>query len=131
MGGLAALMLASEHRVPNVDAVVLLSPVCDQIAYLVSYFGGAIRAAFGHAKGTAPSIIARSDPERQDPKSFSESRYWFWMSPDDTTVPPAQTASMVAIMSSAGVNVRYSPLDGNHGDLSRLSVGAVVTWLGT
>jgi pimeloyl-ACP methyl ester carboxylesterase len=129
MGGLDALMLTSEHRVPNVQAVLLLSPVCDQIAYLGSYFGGAIRAAFGHATGAAPPVIARSDPENQNPQSFRGSRYWFWMSPDDTTVPPAQTASMVAILKSAGVDVRYSPLTGNHGDLSNLSVGAVVSWL--
>jgi pimeloyl-ACP methyl ester carboxylesterase len=129
MGGLDALMLTSERRVPNLDAVVLLSPLCDQIAYLGSYFGGAIRAAFGHAKGAAPPVIARSDPERQDPRSFGGSRYWFWMSPDDTTVPPAQTASMVAILRSAGVAVRYSPLAGNHGDLSKLTTGAVVAWL--
>jgi pimeloyl-ACP methyl ester carboxylesterase len=129
MGGLDALMLTSERRVPNLDAVVLLSPVCDQIAYLRSYFGGAIRDAFGHAKGSAPPVIARSDPEKQDPQSFKGSRYWFWMSPDDTTVPPAQTASMVAILRSAGADVRYSPLDGNHGDLSELTPGAVVAWL--
>jgi pimeloyl-ACP methyl ester carboxylesterase len=129
MGGLDALMLTSEHRVPNVQAVVLLSPLCDQIAYLGSYFGGAIRAAFGHAKGPAPPVIARSDPERQNPRSFTGLRYWFWMSPDDTTVPPAQTASMVTILRSAGVDVRYSPLTGNHGDLSQLTVGAVVAWL--
>lgn len=129
MGGLGALMLASEHRVPSVDAVLLLSPVCDQISYLSSYFGGAIRAAFGHAKGSAPPVIAKSDPERQNPQTFRGARYWFWMSPDDTTVPPAQTASMVSILKTEGVNVRYSPLTGNHGDLSHLSVGAVVTWL--
>jgi pimeloyl-ACP methyl ester carboxylesterase len=129
MGGLDALMLASEHRVSGLQAVVLLSPVCDQIAYLSSYFGGAIRAAFGHAKGSAPPVIARSDPERQDPESFSGSRYWFWMSPDDTTVPPAQTASMVRILKSAGVDVRFSPLSGNHGNLSKLSPAAVVSWL--
>jgi hypothetical protein len=51
------------------------------------------------------------------------------MSPDDTTVPPAQTASMVRILQSAGVNVRYSPLSGNHGNLSKLSPAAVVSWL--
>jgi pimeloyl-ACP methyl ester carboxylesterase len=129
MGGLDALMLASERRVPDLAAVVLLSPVCDQIAYLGSYFGGAIRAAFGHAKGSAPPVIAKSDPEKQDPQSFRGSRYWFWMSPDDTTVPPAQTASMVSILKSAGADVRYSPLDGNHGDLSKLTVGPVVAWL--
>jgi pimeloyl-ACP methyl ester carboxylesterase len=129
MGGLDALMLTSERRVPNLEAVVLLSPVCDQIAYLQSYFGGAIRAAFGHAKGSAPPVIAKSDPEKQDPQSFRGPRYWFWMSPDDTTVPPAQTASMVAILRSAGADVRYSPLDGNHGDLSKLTTGAVVAWL--
>jgi pimeloyl-ACP methyl ester carboxylesterase len=129
MGGLDALMLASEHRVTGLQAVVLLSPVCDQIAYLSSDFEGAIRAAFGHAKGSAPPVIARSDPERQDPQSFSDSRYWFWMSPDDTTVPPVQTASMVRILKSAGVDVRYSPLSGNHGNLSKLSPAAVVSWL--
>jgi hypothetical protein len=129
MGGLDALMLASDHQVPRPQAVVLLSPVCDQIAYLGSYFGGAIRAAFGHATGPAPSVIAQSDPERQNPQSFTGSRYWFWMSPDDTTVPPAQTASMVAILKATGVNVRYSPLSGNHGDLSQLSPAAVVSWL--
>jgi pimeloyl-ACP methyl ester carboxylesterase len=129
MGGLAPLMLASEHRVPNVDAVLLLSPVCDQIGYLGSYFGGAIRAAFGHAKGSAPPVIARSDPEKQNPQTFLGPRYWFWMSPADTTVPPSQTAGMVAFLKSAGVDVRYSPLTGNHGDLSHLSVGAVVAWL--
>jgi pimeloyl-ACP methyl ester carboxylesterase len=130
MGGLDALMLASQHRVPGLQAVLLLSPVCDQIAYLSSYFGGSIRAAFGHAKGSAPPVIARSDPERQDPQSFTGSRYWFWMSPDDTTVPPAQTASMVGILKSAGADVRYSPLSGNHGDLTQLSPAAVVAWLG-
>jgi dipeptidyl aminopeptidase/acylaminoacyl peptidase len=129
MGGLDTLLLASEHRVSGLQAVLLLSPVCDQIAYLSSYFGGAIRAAFGHAKGSAPPVIARSDPERQNPVSFSGPRYWFWMSPDDTTVPPAQTASMVRILKSAGVDVRYSPLSGNHGDLSKLSLAAVVSWL--
>jgi hypothetical protein len=36
---------------------------------------------------------------------------------------------MVAILKSAGVDVRYSPLNGNHGDLSQLSTGAVVAWL--
>jgi pimeloyl-ACP methyl ester carboxylesterase len=129
MGGLDALMLASEHRAPHLQAVLLLSPVCDQIAYLGSYFGGSIRAAFGHATGSAPPVIARSDPERQDPQSFSGVRYWFWMSPDDTTVPPAQTASMVGILKRAGVGVRYSPLSGNHGDLSQLPPAVVVSWL--
>ena len=129
MGGLDALMLASEHLVPGLKAVVLLSPVCDQVAYLSSYFGGSIRAAYGHAKGGAPPVIARSDPERQNPQSFASSRYWFWMSPDDTTVPPAQTASMVAILRSVGANVRYSPLSGNHGDLSQLPPASVVSWL--
>jgi hypothetical protein len=108
---------------------VLLSPVCDQIAYLGSYFGGNIRDAFGHATGSAPAVIARSDPERQNPQSFTGSRYWFWMSPDDTTVPPAQTASMVALLKSTGVDARYSPLSGNHGDLSQLSPAAVLSWL--
>ena len=129
MGGLDALMLASQHRVPRLRAVVLLSPVCDQIAYLGSDFGGSIRAAFAHAKGSAPPVIARSDPERQDPRSFIGSRFWFWMSPDDTTVPPSQTSSMVGILRSVGVDVRYSPLSGNHGDLSQLSPAAVVSWL--
>ena len=50
MGGLDTLMLASEHRVPGLQAVVLLSPVCDQIAYLSSYFGGSIRAGSGTPK---------------------------------------------------------------------------------
>jgi pimeloyl-ACP methyl ester carboxylesterase len=129
MGGLDALMLASGHQLPGLQAVVLLSPVCDQIGYLSSYFGGGIRAAFGHAKGSAPPVIARSDPERQNPQSFSGTRYWFWMSPDDTTVPPSQTSSMVGILRSVGVDVRYSPLSGNHGDLSQLSPTAVVSWL--
>jgi pimeloyl-ACP methyl ester carboxylesterase len=131
MGGLDALMLASGHRVPGLQAVVLLSPVCDQIAYLSSYFGGSIRAAFSHAKGSAPPVIARSDPERQDSQSFTGYRFWFWMSPDDTTVPPAQTASMVGLLRAVGVGARYSPLSGNHGDLSQLSPGAVVSWLET
>jgi pimeloyl-ACP methyl ester carboxylesterase len=129
MGGLDALMLASEHRVPGLQAVVLLSPVCDQVAYLSSYFGGSIRAAYGHARGSAPPVIARSDPERQNPQSFAGPRYWFWMSPDDHTVPPAQTASMVGILRSAGVDVRYSPLSGNHGDLSQLPPATVASWL--
>jgi pimeloyl-ACP methyl ester carboxylesterase len=95
MGGLDALMLASDQRVPRPHAVVLLSPVCNQIAYLGSYFGGSIRAAFGSATGPAPPVIAQSDPERQEPQSFTGSRYWFWMSPDDTTVPPAQRARLM------------------------------------
>jgi pimeloyl-ACP methyl ester carboxylesterase len=131
MGGLDALMLASGHQVPGLQAVVLLSPVCDQIAYLSSYFGGSIRAAFGHANGSAPPVMARSDPERQDSRSFTGYRFWFWMSPDDTTVPPAQTASMVAILKADAVDVRYSPLSGNHGDLSQLSPADVVSWLET
>jgi pimeloyl-ACP methyl ester carboxylesterase len=129
MGGLDALMLASDHGLPHLQAVVLLSPVCDQIAYLGSYFGGSIRDAFGHAKGSAPAAIAQSDPERQNPQSFTGSRYWFWMSPDDNTVPPAQTASMVAILKATRVDARYSPLSGDHGDLSQLSPAAVVSWL--
>ena len=129
MGGLDALMLASDHKAPNLHAVVLLSPVCDQIAYLGSYFGGSIRAAFGHAKGSAPPVMATSDPEHQDPQSFTGPRYWFWMSPDDTTVPPSQTGNMVAFLKSAGVDARYSPLSGNHGNLSQLSTSAVVSWL--
>jgi dipeptidyl aminopeptidase/acylaminoacyl peptidase len=129
MGGLDALLLASNRVVGRPQAVVLLSPVCDQIAYLGSYFGGSIRVAFGHARGAAPPVIARSDPERQSPQSFTGSRYWFWMSPYDTTVPPAQTSSMVAILKAAGADVRYTPLSGNHGDLSSLSPAAIVSWL--
>ena len=51
------------------------------------------------------------------------------MSPYDTTVPPTQTSNMVASMKSGGVKVRYSPLSGNHGDLSQLSPAAIVSWL--
>lgn len=49
-----------------------------------------------------------------------------WQSPADGIVPPAQAASMVAILRSARVPVQLSLLDGNHGNLSKLPPAQIV-----
>ena len=78
MGGLDALLVASDHAVPHLGAVVLLSPVCDQIPFLNGPFGSALRSTFGHRSGAAlVDAITPSDPERRDPRSYAGYRYWF------------------------------------------------------
>ncbi|HET9733585.1 MAG TPA: hypothetical protein VFP54_13010 [Acidimicrobiales bacterium] len=125
MGGLDALMVASRHVLPDLRAVVVISGMCDQIAFLgdrVGHLGRAIRTALapGLHGAAAVAAVARSDPERQNPQSFAGYRYWFWQSPADRIVYPSQASGMVAFLRRAGITARLSALDGNHGDLSRL-----------
>ncbi|HET6965464.1 MAG TPA: hypothetical protein VFH58_11885 [Acidimicrobiales bacterium] len=132
MGGLDALLVASRHAVAGLDGVVLLSPVCNQVPFLKTSLDPAIRAAFGNKQGQALlDAMEPSNPERQDAHSYAGYRYWFWQSPDDRTVPPAQTASMIALLHSAGIEARFSPLTGGHGDLKALQPEQVLQWFET
>lgn len=126
MGGLDALLAASEHVLPGLEALVLVSPVCNQVPFLQTSLGPAIRAVYGPAKGQQLlAALTPSDPERRSPASYAGYRYWFWHSAADRTVPPVQSASMVAILQSVGASVRFSPLSGGHGDFSKLQPEAV------
>jgi pimeloyl-ACP methyl ester carboxylesterase len=132
MGGVDALLTASEHAVPDLKSVVLLSAVCNQIPFLTGQLGRPIRAAFGNRKGQALlAALSPSDPERRDPHSYVGYRYWFWQSPQDRTVPPVQAASMIAWLHSAGADVRFSLLNGPHGDLKELTPGRIVDFFGS
>lgn len=129
MGGLDALMEASRHMVTGLSAVVVLSGMCDQIPFLGSVMGKSIVSAFGGKTGEALlEAIGPYDPAKQDPRSYSGYKYWFWQSPTDHTVPPVQAASMTAILESARVPVQLSLLDGNHGDLSKLQPQQIVQY---
>lgn len=134
MGGLDTLMVASRHLLPDLEAVVVLSGMCDQIDFLGDRFGQlgrAIRTALA-PRLTGQKLlaaVARSDPERQDPHSFAGYRYWFWQSPTDEIVPATQAGDMVAFLRTAGVAAQLSLLDGNHGDLSLLRPDLIVRFI--
>lgn len=132
MGGLDALLVASQHILPGLHAVVVLAGVTNQVPFLKTELGPAIREAFGNKQGQQLlDAITPSNPQRQDPHSYAGYKYWFWQSPNDHTVPPVQATSMVAILKSAGVPVQLSPLDGDHGDLSELAPAQIVRYFQT
>ena len=134
MGGADALMLASDHVLPGLRNVLLLSAVCDQIAFMQQGVGPIaaplITAAYGGLTGQPLlDAIAPNDPTDRDPHTFAGYNYWFWQSPEDGFVLPTETSTLMARMSSAGVPALYSPLDGNHGDLALLQLDQIVQWM--
>lgn len=131
MGGLDALLVASEHLLPGLGAVVVLSGVCDQMSFLDTKLGKAVRKAFGDKPPPQlAAAIAPVDPLRQNPQSYAGYKYWFWQSPTDEVVPPSQATNMVAMLRSAGVTAVLSPLNGGHGDLKMLQPDRIVQYFG-
>jgi len=128
MGGLDTLMVASRHAIRGLDAVVVLSGMCDQLSFLEHpTLGPAIRRAYGDRTGASLlAALDQGDPARQDPRTFAGYRYWFWQSRSDTTVPYSQAAGMVALLQGAGASVQLSLLSGNHGDLALLAPDRIV-----
>lgn len=131
MGGLDALLAASEHIIPKLRAVALISPVTDQLPFLDAYRADAERAFGSTTDPTALTrLIEASDPERRPATSYRGYRYAFWHSSDDAVVPRYQSVSMIAYLRSAGISAWLYPLNGNHGVLLELRPPDVLTLFG-
>lgn len=129
MGGLDGL-LAAAAAPKLVHAVVLLSPVTDQAAFFDGRYAGVIANAFSaRSPAQLRESTVGSNPSAKAPSSYEGPKYQFWHSPEDDVVPEQQSLDMVARLREASVDVQFEPLDGGHGDLSKLSPASVVQFV--
>jgi hypothetical protein len=127
MGGLDALLIASDRSFPHLRALALISPVCDQSPFLHSRFGSAISAAYDDPPpGELATVVNRSDPRLRPASSFRGYAYQFWQSPSDGVVPRTQSEAMSSHLSDAGIAAPIMPLTGGHGDVSALVPADVI-----
>lgn len=133
MGGLPALNLLAQRKIPNVAAMIGVGPVCDlDVLYANPTYTADIKTAYGvNAGGTDyDAKTAGFNPIDREGWEFRGTPMRFYTGPSDAIVPNASNATpllaKVGPYTSEAVNVVAS---GGHLDASQYQPSDVLTFL--
>lgn len=122
MGGLDALSVVAQGKIPVLGAL-LAYPVCNLAnLYSLGGFTSAINTAYGitgTGNATYANLTYGMDPVLKPASAFRDTPMRFYASAGDTTVPKANnTDALIAIVGASRAEASLVVCSGNHGDAS-------------